>query len=169
MPPPSLLRLYYSVRSLCSLFTFQTQERHRFSNPHSTFTYRVHGAAYSVGPVKAGITASSTKVKSHPALSDTRPPLVSAVALVRDAVARLPRGGEGTRLEIEELTRDSQYLSAEARANPQILSNFVSGALDRLQNEPNPCVRFESGRRLWINLHHGTGEEEFGECLIVFF
>ena len=97
---------------------------------------------------------STGKTKSHPALSASRPAAASASALVRDAVARLPRG-EGARQEVEDLVRQSQFLSPEAtEGRPGVLANFVSGALDRLQAEqPDPCVRFDSARRVWVNLH----------------
>ena len=54
------------------------------------------------------------KAKSHPALAASRPAAASAAALVRDAVARLPRG-EGARQEVEDLVRQSQFLSPEVR------------------------------------------------------
>ena len=82
------------------------QERERLSSPQSPFTYRVGGSSFTVGPIK--VTAGKTK--SHPALSPSRPVAASAAALVRDAVARLPRG-EGARQEVEDLVRQSQFLS----------------------------------------------------------
>ena len=98
------------------------------------------------------------KTKSHPALSPSRPSAASAAALVRDAVARLPRG-EGARQEVEDLVRQSQFLSPAEVARPGVLANFVSGALDRLQAEqPEPCVKFDSGRRVWVYLHRGRSE-----------
>ncbi len=139
----------------------QAQERERFAQPHLPFTYRLGGGRECVvPPIKTNSSTSPTKVKPHPALSDHRPAPVSAVSLVRDAVARLPRG-EGTRAEIEDLTKESQYLSAEARSNNQILANLVSGALDRLQTEGDPCVRYDSAKKLWVGLHRGRSEQDF--------
>ena len=44
---------------------------------------------------------------------------------------------------------------------PGVLANFVSGALDRLQAEqPDPCVKFDSGRRVWVYLHRGRSEDQ---------
>ena len=100
------------------------------------------------------------KTKTHPALSPSRPAAASAAALVRDAVARLPRG-EGARQEVEDLARQSQFLAPAEVARPGVLANFVSGALDRLQAEqPDPCVKFDSGRRVWVYLHRGRSEAQ---------
>ena len=44
------------------------------------------------------------------------------------------------------------------------LNNAVSGALDRLHYEKDPCVRYDSARKVWIYLHRGRSEEDFGEC-----
>ena len=43
------------------------------------------------------------------------------------------------------------------------LNNAVSGALDRLHYEKDPCVRYDSPRKVWIYLHRGRSEEDFGE------
>ena len=79
---------------------------------------------------------------------------------VRDAAARLPNG-QGTRMDICGLLRDSQYLkpnSAEA-----VLQSVVSGALDRLHYEPDPCVKYDTKRKIWIYLHRARSFDEFGE------
>ena len=39
----------------------------------------------------------------------------------------------------------------------------MSGALDRLHYEKDPCVRYDSPRKVWIYLHRGRSEEDFGE------
>ncbi|KAL5500409.1 hypothetical protein EMCRGX_G011966 [Ephydatia muelleri] len=80
------------------------------------------------------------------------------VAGVRDATSRLPNG-EGTRIDLCILVRDSQYLQ-ETVSDTQ-LNNAVSGALDRLHYEKDPCVRYDNARKLWIYLHRGRSEEEF--------
>ena len=46
------------------------------------------------------------------------------------------------------------------------LNNAVSGALDRLHYEKDPCVRYDSTRKVWIYLHRGRSEEDFGRPLI---
>ena len=42
------------------------------------------------------------------------------------------------------------------------LNNAVSGALDRLHYEKDPCVRYDGTRKVWIYLHRGRNEEDFG-------
>jgi nuclear factor related to kappa-B-binding protein len=82
------------------------------------------------------------------------------VYTVRDAVARLPNG-EGTRTDICELLRDSQYISAGAEEN--YLQSVVGGALDRLHYETDTCVKYDPKRKTWIYLHRNRTEEEFGK------
>ena len=90
-----------------------------------------------------------------------RPACVTLLSLVRDAAARLPNG-EGTRADICELMKDSQYLSTGAEAS---LHSVVSGALDRLHYEADPCVKYDSGRKVWIYLHRHRSEAEFGRLI----
>lgn len=40
---------------------------------------------------------------------------------------------------------------------------MVSGALDRLHYEKDPCVKYDIGRKLWIYLHRDRSQEEFGK------
>lgn len=40
---------------------------------------------------------------------------------------------------------------------------MVSGALDRLHYERDPCVKYDSNRKVWIYLHRSRSEEEFGK------
>ena len=47
--------------------------------------------------------------------------------------------------------------------SPSQLNNAVSGALDRLHYEKDPCVRYDSTRKVWIYLHRGRSEADFGE------
>jgi len=42
------------------------------------------------------------------------------------------------------------------------MNNAVSGALDRLHYEKDPCVRYDNARKVWIYLHRGRTEEDFG-------
>lgn len=45
------------------------------------------------------------------------------------------------------------------------INTVVSGALDRLHYEKDPCVKYDVNRKLWIYLHRSRAEEEFGkEC-----
>lgn len=71
--------------------------------------------------------------------------------MARDAASRLP-DGIGTRADILELIKHSQWLKTEGIDSIQ-LNNIVSGALDRLHYEHDPCVKYDSDRKLWIYLH----------------
>ena len=44
----------------------------------------------------------------------------------------------------------------------------VSGALDRLHYEADPCVKYDSARKVWIYLHRHRSESEFGMRKCVF-
>jgi hypothetical protein len=39
------------------------------------------------------------------------------------------------------------------------MSNIVSGALDRLHYEDDPCVKYDSEKKLWIYLHRERTED----------
>lgn len=43
------------------------------------------------------------------------------------------------------------------------IHTVVSGALDRLHYERDPCVKYDSNRKVWIYLHRDRSEEEFGK------
>lgn len=139
---------------------FRQQERRRFENPHLSFTYRMHGYESVVGPVKGIYTQlpAFTKARGHTMLTIDRPNFVTILTLVRDATARLPNG-EGTRADICELLRSSQYINQEAADN--VLQTIVSGALDRMHTENDPCVKYDPKRKIWIYLHRSRTEEEF--------
>lgn len=104
---------------------------------------------------------ATSKVRGHNLMVPDRPACVTLLSLVRDAAARLPNG-EGTRAEICELMKESQYLSIGAEASIQ---SVVSGALDRLHYEADPCVKYDSTRKVWIYLHRHRTESEFGTYL----
>lgn len=145
---------------------YQEQEAYRYQNPHKAFTFHVHGYTSVVGPVKGcGIgastathSASPNKAREHSLLVSDRPPFVTLLSLVRDAAARLPNG-EGTRADICELLRDSQYILPNV--SDQQVNTIVSGALDRLHYEKDPCVKYDVNRKVWIYLHRHRSEEEF--------
>lgn len=139
---------------------FREQERRRYENPHMAFTYRQHGYESVVGPVKGIYTQvpGLSKARDHNTLVADRPNFVTILALVRDATARLPNG-EGTRTDICELLKSSQYISPQA--SDQVLQTIVSGALDRMHTEIDPCVKYDGKRKLWIYLHRNRSEEEF--------
>lgn len=139
---------------------FREQERKRFEHPEKAFTYRMHGYESVVGPVKGIYTQipALTKARGHTMLTTDRPSFVTILTLVRDATARLPNG-EGTRTDICELLKSSQYICPSA--SESVLQTIVSGALDRMHTENDPCVRYDSKRKIWIYLHRNRTEEEF--------
>uniref|UniRef100_A0A8C2D3X6 Nuclear factor related to kappaB binding protein n=1 Tax=Cyprinus carpio TaxID=7962 RepID=A0A8C2D3X6_CYPCA len=141
---------------------FQEQEQQRYDQPHKAFTYRMHGFESVVGPVKGVFDkeTSLNKAREHSLLRSDRPAYVTILSLVRDAAARLPNG-EGTRAEICELLKDSQFLAPDVTSAQ--VNTVVSGALDRLHYEKDPCVKYDIGRKLWIYLHRDRSQEEFGE------
>ncbi|KAL2094714.1 hypothetical protein ACEWY4_009433 [Coilia grayii] len=139
---------------------FQEQEQQRYDQPHKAFTYRLHGFESVVGPVKGVFDkeTSLNKAREHSLLRSDRPAYVTILSLVRDAAARLPNG-EGTRAEICELLKDSQFLAPDVTSAQ--VNTVVSGALDRLHYEKDPCVKYDIGRKLWIYLHRDRSQEEF--------
>lgn len=139
---------------------FQSQERIRFDQAHKSFTYRQYGYESVVGPVK-GIYApisNLSKARNNNRLSGNRPNYITVLTLVRDATARLPNG-EGTKLDICELLKSSQYINLEA--NEKELHSIVTGALDRMLTEKPPCVKFDESRKIWIYMHRNKNESEF--------
>ncbi|EDW83768.2 uncharacterized protein Dwil_GK13785 [Drosophila willistoni] len=160
--PPPRCPTSWTVRTAnqAEMLEFQRQERLRFEHPHRPFTYRLNGYESVVGPVKGIYTQSLplNKARGHAVMVDDRPPYVTILTLVRDATARLPNG-EGTRSEISELLKCSQYINKQAAEN--VLQTIVSGALDRLHGGLDPCVRYDARRKIWIYLHRNRGEAEF--------
>uniref|UniRef100_A0A1A7XTY5 Nuclear factor related to kappa-B-binding protein n=1 Tax=Iconisemion striatum TaxID=60296 RepID=A0A1A7XTY5_9TELE len=160
--PPPKLSTDYVVRPSTGdeRQVFQVQEQQRYNQPHKAFTFRMHGFESVVGPVKGVFDKemSLNKAREHTLLRSDRPPYVTILSLVRDAAARLPNG-EGTRAEICELLKDSQFLAPDVTSAQ--VNTVVSGALDRLHYEKDPCVKYDIGRKLWIYLHRSRTQEEF--------
>uniref|UniRef100_A0A2L2YQN5 Nuclear factor related to kappa-B-binding protein n=1 Tax=Parasteatoda tepidariorum TaxID=114398 RepID=A0A2L2YQN5_PARTP len=160
-PPPPRVTTGWTVRPTAEneKQAYRQQECVRYQNPHKAFTFKVHGYEAVVGPVKGvyGKESGVNKAREHSLLTSDRPPFVTILSLVRDSAARLPNG-EGTRADICELLKDSQYLAA---ASDQQIHTVVSGALDRLHYEKDPCVKYDVNRKLWIYLHRHRTEEEF--------
>lgn len=165
--PPAMCQTEWAVRPTndTEKTSYREQEAIRYTNPHKGFTYRVHAYESVVGPVKGcgtGMTsahaASPNKAREHSLLVSDRPPFVTLLSLVRDAAARLPNG-EGTRADICELLKDSQYLLPSV--SDQQVNGIVSGALDRLHYEKDPCVRYDVNRKVWIYLHRNRSVNEF--------
>uniref|UniRef100_A0A1I8NRC0 DEUBAD domain-containing protein n=1 Tax=Stomoxys calcitrans TaxID=35570 RepID=A0A1I8NRC0_STOCA len=161
-PPPPRCPTNWTVRAATEdeIIEFQRQERERFERPHKAYTYQMHGYESVVGPVKGIYTPmlALAKARGHSMMVGDRPNFVTILTLVRDATARLPNG-EGTRADISELLKCSQYINPDAAEN--VLQTIVSGALDRMHTEHDPCVRYDPKRKIWIYLHRNRTEEEF--------
>ncbi|KAL6260847.1 hypothetical protein P5V15_008374 [Pogonomyrmex californicus] len=166
-PPRPLFPTEWKIRpsTIEEREEFRKQERMRYAAPHKAFTYRMHGYASVVGPVKGiyqhNVASGQAKARGHSLLVPDRPNFVTILALVRDATARLPNG-EGTRADICQLLKDSQYIIEQDNDEKEgYLHSVVSGALDRLHYETDPCVRYYPRRKEWLYLHRGRSESEF--------
>ncbi|KAI5074304.1 hypothetical protein GOP47_0010265 [Adiantum capillus-veneris] len=138
---------------------FRREEALRYSVPDRAFSYTcLDGRKSAVAPLRRIGGKPNSKARDHFMLKSDRPPHVTILCLVRDAAARLP-GGIGTRADVCSLIRDSQYI-VEDVSDAQ-LNQVVSGALDRLHYERDPCVRFDGDRKLWVYLHTDKDDEDF--------
>ncbi|XP_044747867.1 nuclear factor related to kappa-B-binding protein isoform X2 [Coccinella septempunctata] len=161
-PPPPRCPTNWTIRKATQeeVERFQEQEKRRYENPHKAFTYCCNGYESVVAPLK-GIynpAVGNAKARGHSILTADRPNFVTILSLVRDATARLPNG-EGTRGDIVELLKQSQYISA--MATDSVLQTVVSGALDRMHTQFDPCVKYDTKRKIWIYLHRNRSEEDF--------
>lgn len=138
---------------------FRREEVLRYSVPDRAFSYTaVDGRKAVVAPLRRCGGKPTSKARDHFMLKPDRPPHVTILCLVRDAAARLP-GSIGTRADVCTLIRDSQYI-VEDVSDAQV-NQVVSGALDRLHYERDPCVQFDGDRKLWVYLHSERAEEDF--------
>ncbi|KAI9071204.1 hypothetical protein K1719_046841 [Acacia pycnantha] len=138
---------------------FRREEVLRYSIPDRAFSYTAaDGKKSIVAPLRRCGGKPTSKARDHFMLKRDRPPHVTILCLVRDAAARLP-GSIGTRADVCTLIRDSQYI-VEDVSDAQI-NQVVSGALDRLHYERDPCVQFDGERKLWVYLHREREEEDF--------
>ncbi|CAK8536161.1 unnamed protein product [Lathyrus sativus] len=138
---------------------FRKEELLRYSIPDRAFSYTAaDGKKSIVAPLRRCGGKPTSKARDHFMLKRDRPPHVTILCLVRDAAARLP-GSTGTRADVCTLIRDSQYI-VEDVSDAQI-NQVVSGALDRLHYERDPCVQFDGERKLWAYLHREREEEDF--------
>lgn len=129
---------------------YRKQEAERYRNPTVPWMYRLEdGSEVVVAPVCKKVSGSS-KAREHSFLKLDRPPYLTTLCLTRDAAARLP-DGVGTRADICQLVRDSQYL-LDSISDRQ-MSTLIGNALDRLHYDKDPCVRYDSERKLWVYLH----------------
>ncbi|KAF8396696.1 hypothetical protein HHK36_018323 [Tetracentron sinense] len=138
---------------------FRKEEVLRYSVPDRAFSYTAaDGRKSIVAPLRRCGGKPASKARDHFMLKPDRPPHVTILCIVRDAAARLP-GNIGTRADVCTLIRDSQYI-VEDVSDTQI-NQVVSGALDRLHYERDPCVQFDGDRKLWVYLHREREEEDF--------
>ncbi|KAL0222535.1 hypothetical protein RCL1_002389 [Eukaryota sp. TZLM3-RCL] len=142
---------------MCHEYQWQEVERYRY--PERSFTFVIRGDRFPVAPalrigsrVRTGVSA--VKAREHVLLIADRPSSATVVSCVRDAASRLPLG-VGTRADIVALILASQYV----KTDEDTARSVVSGALDRLQGEADPCVKYESSNHLWIYLHHFRTEQ----------
>ena len=87
---------------------------------------------------------------TYPLLINNRPPQASLLAIVKDAAARLP-DAVGTRSDVGLLLMDSKYIAPQV--TQQLAISAISGSLDRLSAERDPCVRYDCHYKLWVYLH----------------
>ncbi|KAB0405052.1 hypothetical protein E2I00_012261 [Balaenoptera physalus] len=146
---------------------FQEQERYRYSQPHKAFTFRMHGFESVVGPVKGVFDkeTSLNKAREHSLLRSDRPAYVTILSLGA-CLCLLSPPPPLQRLEGQRSFRRLCSLGHGRRDSaPEIctesVNTVVSGALDRLHYEKDPCVKYDIGRKLWIYLHRDRSEEEF--------
>ncbi|KAH7299022.1 hypothetical protein KP509_25G069900 [Ceratopteris richardii] len=150
IPPSS-----YDMRTL-----FQKEELVRYNTLEIAFRYTTaDGRKSTVAPLRKLGGKSKGKARDHFMLKADRPSHITILCLVRDAAARLPQS-IGTRGDVCILLRDSQFIENVSESQ---LSHVVSGALDRLHQERDPCVRFDQDKKLWLYLHGDREEEDFEE------
>ncbi|KAK6935958.1 hypothetical protein RJ641_032988 [Dillenia turbinata] len=138
---------------------FRKEEVLRYLVPDRAFSYTAaDGRKSIVAPLRRCGGKPTSKARDHFMLKRNRPPHVTVLCLVRDAAARLP-GSIGTRADVCTLIRDSQYI-VEDVSDAQV-NQVVSGALDRLHYERDPCVQYDAERKLWVYLHREREEEDF--------
>ncbi|XWS74208.1 hypothetical protein CRYUN_Cryun02cG0196200 [Craigia yunnanensis] len=138
---------------------FRREELLRYSIPDRAFSYTAaDGKKSIVAPLRRCGGKPTSKARDHFMLKRDRPPHVTVLCLVRDAASRLP-GSIGTRADVCTLIRDSQFIVEEV-SDAQV-NQVVSGALDRLHYERDPCVQFDGERKLWVYLHREREEEDF--------
>ena len=111
-----------------------------------------------VAPVCKKPADNLVKPRDHFLLKAERPAFITLLCLVRDSAARLPKGF-GTRTDICGLLKESQFVVSEGRNEK--MSSVVSGALDRLHYERDPCVKYDSEKKLWFYLHINKKEGDF--------
>ena len=145
------IQITIKPRTKEEILNFRQQEKLRYEKPLSPWEYTLsNGNIAIVAPLFTSTKTMISKARDHELLKAERPPYITLLALVRDAAARL-EDGVGTRLDICDLLKDSQYINENISDNR--INNIVSGALDRLHYQKDPCVKYDSHHKLWIYLH----------------
>ena len=132
---------------------YRQQEIERYKNPHLPWIYYSADGLDTaiVGPVLKRIPANSiSKPREHILLKNERPGCITILCLARDAASRLPNF-IGTRADVCDLIKDSCYINE--RVTDLQINTIVSGALDRLHYEIDPCVKYDVQNKVWIYLH----------------
>lgn len=137
---------------------FRNQETRRYDVPEKAYRYINPWGHSIVGPLKRGPALDGGRPREHVLLRNERPSHVTILCIVRDAASRLPNN-RGTRADICDLLRDSQYVREEATFGQ--LNSVVSGALDRLHYEESAPVRYDAETKEWCYLHNDMNEEDF--------
>lgn len=137
---------------------FRNQETERYRQPERAYSFHNPWGTSIVSPLKRGPALDGGRPREHPMLRNERPSHVTILCIVRDAASRL-RNNRGTRSDICDLLRDSQYLRDGATF--QQLNQCVSGALDRLHYEENAPVRYDPESKEWCYLHNDMQENDF--------
>jgi hypothetical protein len=137
---------------------FRNQETRRYQNPESAFIFDNPWGRSIVGPLKRGPALDGGRPREHDLLRNERPSHVTILCIVRDAASRM-EGNRGTRGDICDLLRDSQYLREGATF--QQLNTVVSGALDRLHYEANAPVQYDPESKEWCYLHNHLSLDDF--------
>lgn len=144
--------------SAAQLELFRQEEKARYAAPDAPFAFTLRDGTKAWAPA---LPPPASKAREHFLLTPERPPIVTLLVLVRDAVVRLP-AGEGSRTDVCELLKESAFMVDGV--NDAQISTVASGALDRLQGEAEPFVRYDSDRKVWVcqqvrKVEAGAGSE----------
>ncbi|XP_022114654.2 nuclear factor related to kappa-B-binding protein isoform X4 [Pieris rapae] len=160
-PPPPRYPTNWIMRQPTNteIAEFRSQERRRFASASKPFTYLQYGYKSVVGPA-SGVRASAGGACTS-LVTPQRPRAAGFLALLRDALARLPNG-EGTRRDLLMMLKMSQWIIP---CTDQALSSAISTALDRLVAiKRDPIVKYDQRAAIWTYLHRNRTEEDWLKC-----
>ncbi|KAG8473010.1 hypothetical protein CXB51_034920 [Gossypium anomalum] len=150
LPAPPLTLMHHTVNKNVATISPCPEETREYFRKEEVVRYLVPERAFSDTALDG---RKSTVVPLR-----KRPSNITVLSLVRDGAARLP-DRMGTRADVCVLIRDLQYIVEEI-PNEQ-LNQVVSGALDRLHYQHDPCVRFNAEKKLWFYLYGDREEDDF--------